>query len=76
MGCGDGESARADEIASVADDLDLLAWEAWDLAVVLLVAGVTVGNDTVDAGLDAVGEILNGSVAKSGTLAAELLKSV
>lgn len=68
MGWGDGEGAGADKVTAVADDESLLAWEVWDLAVVLLVAGVTVENNTLDAVLDGLGEILNGAMAESGTL--------
>ena len=65
----DGKSAGADQVAKVADDESAVAWEVWNLAVILLVAGVTIGDCTEDAGLDCGRAVLNGAVDESGTLA-------
>lgn len=68
MSSGDGESTRADKITSVANDESAVGWEVWNAAVILLVAGVTVGNGTEDAGLDGSRAVLNGAVDESGSL--------
>lgn len=69
MSSSDGKGAGADQVAGVADDKGAVGWEVWNASVVLLVAGVTVGNGTEDAGLDCGRAVLNGAVNKSGTLA-------
>lgn len=68
MSSGDGQSAVADKITGVANDLCAVSWEVWNAAVILLVASVTVGNSAKDAGLDSSRAILNGAVDKSGSL--------
>lgn len=70
MRSGDGKSAGADQIASVADDQGAIPWEVWNLAVILLIASVTVGNSTEDAGLDCGRAVFDGAVDESGTLTA------
>lgn len=69
MSSSDGEGAGADQVAAVADDEGAVSWVVWNASVVLLVAGVTVGNGTKDAGLDCGRAVLNGAVDESGTLA-------
>ena len=68
MGRSDGESARADKITNVANDESAVGWEVWNAAVILLVAGVSVGDGTEDAGLDCGRAVLNGTVDESGSL--------
>lgn len=68
MSSSDGESARADKITSIANDESAVGWEVWNAAVILLVAGVSVGDGTEDAGLDSSRAVLNGAVDESGTL--------
>ena len=68
MSSSDGESARADKITSVANDEGAVGWEVWNAAVILLVAGVTVGNGTENAGLDSRRAVLNSAVDESGSL--------
>ena len=65
----DGKSARADQIANVANDESAVSWEVWNAPVVLQVLGVTVGLSAENAGLDCSRAVLNGAVNESGSLA-------
>ena len=67
MSGGDDESAIANEIADVAEDLQLGAREVRDASQVLEVLGVSEEDDGIEAVLDGVGELLNGVGDDGGT---------
>ncbi len=68
MGNHNDKGAFADEISSVADNQSLLTREVWNLSVILLVLGVTVGNNTSNTVLHGVRQVLDGAMAESGSL--------
>lgn len=65
----DGQRARTDQIASVANDLRLCGWEIGDRVIVLLFSGVSVCDRAGDFGFHCCGAVLDCSVDKGCTLA-------
>jgi hypothetical protein len=68
MRASDDESAGADEIAGVAEDLGAVLGVRWDLATVLEVLGVPKENGTGDLLADGGVDISNSSGSESSTL--------
>ena len=64
----DYKSAIADFVSLVADDFRLGWWEGGDLAVVLLILSVAVGNDSCDLVFDVCRKGFNGLVRHSSAL--------
>lgn len=65
----DSESPRADKIARVTDDQDLLLRKVGDLASVLQVLGIAVGDNACDLVLDSSRAVFDGAMGESSALA-------
>lgn len=72
MGCQNCQSPSANCISRVANDKYFVPWEVGNLAVVLLVLGVTISDNACDLVLDCLREVLNCAVTKSSTLTKDL----
>ena len=63
------QRAHTHQIPRITEYLDFILWEIWDLAVVLLVLRVAVGDDAGDARFNSGGEIFDRTVDKGCSLA-------
>lgn len=59
----------ADLIPNRAIDLGLILREVWDLLVILLVAGISEQDDSLDLVLDSIGQFGDGAMHDSRSLA-------